>query len=496
MQSKINVEEKSVALKTLLALAGTSFVAHMLVAGNYGYFRDELYYIADGRHLQLGYVDQPLLMGWLAALLHVTIGDSLVAIHIIPALACAAIIVVTGLMARELGGGRVAQLVAGVAALFAVVFMATGSIFSMDVLDQLWWALASLIVVRLLRRDAPRLWLLVGLVAAIALLTKLTVLFFGFALVLALLVTPERRYLRTPWLWLGGGIAFLGLLPDLIWNAVNGLPTVDFWRHYGGIGASPLAFFSTQIGLMNPIAVPLAVAGLVFYFRRTGVRYRLLGWTFVFVYLVLTLIGTKPYFPAPAYPILFAAGAVVFERWALRPRLAWIKPVYVAVLALAGILLAPDVMPILPPAAVVHAYGSLTQPLSDRLGWDMLTQTVEQVYAGLPPAQRAQACVFTSNYGEAGALQQLAAPGRLPPVISGHNNYYLWGPGTCTGQVLIAVGSSPADFKGTYANIVVAATHKCQYCVPYEQDLPIIVVSNPMIPIDLARLWPLVKHYD
>ncbi len=493
----------------LVTLAGVSFVAHMLVAGNYGYFRDELYYLADGRHLQPGYVDQPALMGWLAALLRVTAGDSLVAIHVIPALACALIIVITGLMARELGGGRVAQLVAGVAALFTLDFMATGSIFSMDVLDQLWWALASLVVVGLLRRDAPRLWLLVGLVAAIALLTKLTVLFFGLALVLALLITPERRYepravprpsgvpgLRTPWPWLGGGIAFLGLLPYLIWNAVNSWPTLEFWQHYGGIGTSPLDFLFAQFGQMNPIAVPLAGAGLVFYFRKTGVRYRLLGWTFVFVYLVLTVLRTKPYFLAPAYPILFAAGAVMLERVPLRPQLAWIRPAYVALLALAGILLAPVVMPILPPVTVVRAYGHLEQVLADRLGWDRLTQTVEQVYGGLPPAQRAQACVLTSNYGEAGALSQLAAPGRLPPIISGHNNYYLWGPGTCTGQVLIGVGYSLADFKGTYADIALAAIQRCQYCVGFENDLPIVVASNPTISINLARLWPLVKHYD
>jgi hypothetical protein len=487
---------ESPATGWLVALAGVSFVAHMLVAGNFGYFRDELYYIADGWHLQAGYVDQPLLMGWLAALLRVTVGDGLVAIHVIPAFACALIIVITGLMARELGGGQLAQAVAGVAALFTLDFMGTGSLFSMDVLDQLWWALASLIVMELLHRDAPRLWLLVGLVAAIALLTKLTVLFFGLALVLALLVTPERRYLRTPWPWLGGGIAFLGLLPYLIWNALNGWPTWDFWHHYGSIGTNPLAFFTAQIGQMNPIAVPLAVAGLVFYFRGTDARYRLLGWTFVFAYLVLTLLGTKAYFLAPAYPILFAAGAVVFERWALRPRLAWIRPAYVALLALVGILLAPEVMPILPPATTVHAYGALTQVLSDRLGWESLTHTVEQVYASLPPAQRAQACVVASNYGEASALIRLAAPGRLPPVISGHNNYYLWGPGTCTGQVLILVGFSPADVQGTYASVVVAATQKCQDCVSFEQDLPIVVVSNPTIPINLAQLWPSIKHYS
>ncbi|MGH2387710.1 MAG: glycosyltransferase family 39 protein [Chloroflexota bacterium] len=218
-------------------------------------------------------------MGRLAALLRVTVGDGLPAIHVIPALACALIIVVTGLMSRELGGGRTAQVVAGVAALFSLDFMATGSLFSMDVLDQLWWALAALILLRLLRRDAPRLWLLVGLVIAIALLTKLTVLFFGLALILALLVTPARRYLRTPWPWLAAGIAFLGLLPYIIWNAVNGWPTWEFWHHYGGAGStSPPAFLAAQIVQMNPITVPLTVAGLVFYFRKTGERYRLLGW--------------------------------------------------------------------------------------------------------------------------------------------------------------------------------------------------------------------------
>jgi hypothetical protein len=172
------------------------------------------------------------------------------------------------------------------------------------------------------------------------------------------------------------------------------------------------------------------------------------------------------------------------------------RPAYVGLLALAGILLAPAVMPILPPATVVQAYGGLEQLLSDRLGWDSLTNTVEQVYAALPPEQRAQACVLTSNYGEAGALTQLGAPGRLPPIISDHNNYYLWGPGTCTGQVLIGVGLPPADFKDTYADVVIAAIQKCEYCVSFEQDVPIVVASNPTISINLARLWPSVKHYD
>jgi hypothetical protein len=486
----------SPATGLLVALAGVSFAAHMLVARNYGYFRDELYYIADGRHLQAGYVDQPMLMGWLAALLRVTVGDSLVAIHVIPALACALIVVVTGLMARELGGGRVAQLVAGVAALFALDFMATGSIFSMDVLDQLWWALAGLILMRLLRQNAPRLWLLVGSVVAVALLTKLTVLFLCLALVLALLVTPERRHLRTRWPWIAGGIAVVGLLPDLVWNAANSWPTWDFYHHYPGVGSTgPLAFFVAQIDQMNPIAVPLAGAGLVFYFRRAGARYRVLGWTFIFAYLVLTLLRTKPYFLAPAYPFLFAAGAVALERFSRRPRMAWIRPAYVALLTVAGIGLAPAVMPILSPSTFARTYGAFPQVLGDRFGWDSLTRTVEQVYAGLTPAQRAQACVLTSNYGEAGALGQLGAPGRLPPIISGHNNYYLWGPGRCTGQVLILVGYSLAEVQRASVHVEAATVENCQYCVDYETNLPIVVVSTPSS-TNLARLWPSLKHYE
>lgn len=272
------------------------------------------------------------------------------AIHVIPALACAAIVVLTGLTAAELGGGRVAQLVAGVAALFALAFVATGSLFSMDVLDQLWWALASLVLSRLLRRDAPRLWLLVGLVIAIALLTKLTV--FVFCL----------------------------------------------------------------------------------------------------------------------------AGA----------------------LALVGVLLAPDVMPILPPATLARVLPSYAQTLGDRFGWDSLTRTVEQAYAALPPEQRAQACVMTSNYGEAGALSQLAAPGRLPPIISGHNNYYLWGPGTCTGDVLILVGYSASDVEGVgalYADIAPAAVERCRYCAASEANVPIYVLSGPKSAI-FPQKWSSVKHYD
>ncbi len=498
----------------LLALAAISFVGHMLVAGNYGYFRDELYYIADGHHLAFGYVDQPFLIGWLAALLNLLAGDNLVAIHVIPALAAGALVFVTGLIARELGGGRFAEGLAATAALFALVFLATGSIFSMDVLDELCWAIGIFIVVRLLRRDEPRLWLAFGLVAGIGLTAKLTMLFFGFALVIGLLLTPARRYFRSRWIWLGGAIAGAFLLPYIIWNALNGFPTWEFWHHYGGIGTGPVDFFANQILLLNPLALPLAVAGLVFYFRPIGKPYRALGWTFVVLYVVLSGLRFKPYFLPPAYPMLFAPGALMFERFFARHQgqwLAWLKPIYVGVLVLVGLLLTPVAMPVLPPATFVRDYGFLTgvgnggagqstagafpQYLGDRFGWDTLTQNVAHVYAQLPPDQQRQACILAVNYGEASALNLLGPAYGLPPTISGHNNYYLWGPGRCSGAVLITVGYTPADMAQAYTNVVPAAVNTCAYCMGDENQLPILVCTH-LTSGSLSGAWRLVKHYN
>jgi 4-amino-4-deoxy-L-arabinose transferase-like glycosyltransferase len=497
----------------LIVYAGlVSFVAHMLVANNYGYFRDELYYMADGRHLAFGYVDQPPLIGWLAALLNVLAGDALVVLHVLPAIAGGCLVVVTGLMARELGGGRFAQLLAALGSLVAVVFMATASIFSMDILDTLWWALCAYLLIRLIKRNQPQLWLLFGLVAGIGLLTKLTILFFGFALVVGLLLTPVRAAFRTQWPWLGGAIALVFFLPYILWNAANGWPTIEFWHHYGGLsGGGPVSFLANQILSLNPLTLPLTIAGFYFYFRTAeGKPYRTLGWAFVVLYVLLTLINAKAYFLAPAYSMLFAGGALVFERLVQQRRWSWIRPAYPAALVLSGLLFAPLAMPLLPPATFVARYGFLTgvgnggagqqtagsfpQYLGDRFGWDTMTATVARVYARLPASERAQACIFTDNYGEASAISFLGTQYHLPRVISGHNNYYLWGPGRCTGAVIITVGLTLSDNQRSFANVVQAGMITCQYCMAYENDLPVYVCTQPKLP--LREAWQRVKHFD
>ena len=206
-------------LIALVALA--KLVAHLLVAGNFGYFRDELYYIESGRHFQTGYVDFLPFIAWLAGILQI-VGDNLVVLHIISALAGTALVVVTGLMAREMGGNRVAQGLAALGSAVMVTFLATGSLFTMDVFDELWWGLAAFVFILLVKRQNPRLWLLFGLIAGIGIFTKLTMLFFGFGLVVGILLTPRRNDFRTRWPWLGGAIAFAFLVPWVIWEIING----------------------------------------------------------------------------------------------------------------------------------------------------------------------------------------------------------------------------------------------------------------------------------
>jgi hypothetical protein len=496
----------------LLYIALASFIAHMTVAGNYGYFRDELYYIDAGRHFQTGYVDFPPFIAWLAGILRI-FGDNLVVLHTFSALANAALIVVTGLMARELGGGRLAQILAALASAAAVVFIGTGSLYTMDVFDELWWALAAYVFIRLVRREEPRLWLVFGLIAGIGLFTKLSMLFFGFALVVGLLLTPQRAMLRTRWPWLGGAIAFAFLLPYIVWQIQNGWPTPEFWRNYGGIeNGSPLDFLLSQILTMNPLTVPLTIAGLVYYFRAPdGKPYRALGWAFVILYLLFTVTRAKSYFLSPAYPMMFAGGAVLLARvFEQRQGWRWARIVYPAALIASALLFFPGVTPTLQPEPYSKVYGFLAgssgakqqesatqlqpQILADRYGWPEMTAAVADVYKKLPADERAQACIYTLNYGEAGAINMFGPQDGLPQAISGHNTYWLWGPGNCSGQTVITIGFSQEDLTPAFGAVTPAGKFTCTDCMPEESDLTIYVCRQPKAP--LADLWKRAKHFN
>src|SRR5258706_1887136 len=322
----------------LIYLALIKFLVHLVTSGNYGFFRDELYYIDAGQHLAFGYVEFPPFIALLAALVHIVPGNSLVVYHLLPAFAGAVLVLLTGLIARELGGRRFAQCLAGLASGAAITFLGIDSLFSMDSFDELWWVLMAYILIRLIKRDQPRLWLLFGLVAGIGLMTKVTMLMFGFAIVVGLLLTPQRKSLLNKWVWAGGAIAFAFLLPYILWNAANGWPTLELWSTYTGGHANPasaLGFLYQQVLTMNPLTLPLWLAGLYYYFfTRAGKPYRVFRWAFVILYVLFTISRAKLYFLAPAYPILFAAGSFMVGRLVSKPPWGWLKPSYTSLLVL------------------------------------------------------------------------------------------------------------------------------------------------------------------
>ncbi len=478
----------------------------------YGYFRDELYYLASAEHLGFGYVDHPPLIGLIAWLVRSTLGDSLFAVRLLPAVAHGATVALAARLAREMGGGRYAQFAAALATALAPAYVGLCGFLSMNAFDIVFWAALWLISARALRSGNPRMWLWFGLVAGLGLQNKISVLFLGFGVVAGLVVTRRWHAFRSWHVWAGGAIAGLVFLPHVIWQWGYGWPTLEFMANATrekNVSMTAAAFMAEQVTYLNALALPLWVAGLAaLLFLPRLCAFRTMGWAYLAVLAVMLATNSKPYYLAPAYTALFAAGAAALEalpRSSGGPVLRVLMLVFVAA---GGALSAPLAKPLLTPEAYLryveatglsprsierHDQARLPQHFADMHGWPELAANVAQVFDALPAADRARACIFASNYGQAGAVDVLGAPLGLPRAISGHNSYYLWGPRGCTGEVVIALGGGNEDYEQVFASVEQAAVHTCIDCMPYENNLPIFVLRGARVP--LAAIWPRVKRF-
>lgn len=497
----------------LVYLALFKLLLHFATSGGYGYFRDELYYLAASKHLDFGYVDYPPFVAMITATTRWLLGDSLFALHFFPAVAGALTVLLAGLMARQLGGGRFAQGLAALAVVVTPVYLAINSLLSMDSFDQLFWVLAVYIVLMILKKDEPRLWLLFGLVAGIGLMTKVTTLYLGAALVIALLLTRGRKYLLSKWLWLGGLMALAIFSPYILWQIAHDWPTLEFWQTYAAAKTypvTPLEFLSQQIVGAHPLALPLWLAGLgTYFFAAEAKRYRPLGWVYLILYVVFTIQQAKLYFLAATYPMLFAAGALMLEKFIQGRQWHWLKPTYASILVSGGVVVAPLFLPVLPVETFIkyssllggdagikterQETGQLPQHFADRFGWESMVETVAKVYNSLPPEERSGSCILTGNYGQAGAIDLFGETYNLPQAISGHNNYYLWGPRDCT-KVVIAVAVSPYDLRRAFKEVTFASSTRCEYCMPNENNQSIYVCRDPRV--ELGEVWSRFKWYE
>jgi Dolichyl-phosphate-mannose-protein mannosyltransferase len=497
----------------IIIFAAVALLAHLLTNGRYGYFRDELYYLACARHLDFGYVDQPPLSILLLRLSEAFFGDSLFAIRVLPALAGAATVALTGLIARELGGRGWAIALACAGSLCALFNLAVGNFFSMNAFEPLFWMGIVYLLVRIINGGAPTLWLWFGALLGLGIENKHSTVFFAAGVFVALLPTPERRHFAQKWIWLGGLLAFAIALPNIVWEARHHWPTYELLNNIAhsnkNVALSPVEFIVQQVNFMNPATLPLWLGGLVWLFGSpAGRRYCAIGIIYLVTLAEFIILHGKSYYLAPAYPMLFAAGGVAIER-VFAARLRWLKLALLAMILLAGALFAPVIVPILspdklvgymraihfePPRTETSHTAALPQFFSDQFGWKEMVASVANVYQHLQPEDRKRAAIFCQNYGEAGAIDFFGPKLDLPPAISGHQNYFLWGPGDWNGEVILVLDTDDQDERELFGSVEdLGQVSSSPWAMSYERRNHIYLCRD--LKNSVRELWPRVKKW-
>jgi 4-amino-4-deoxy-L-arabinose transferase-like glycosyltransferase len=504
------------------ALALGKLALHLVFINGYGWFRDEFYYIACSQHLDWGYVDHPPLIAVVTAAVRATLGDSRVALRLLPALAGAATVIAAGTLARDMGARRWGQALAALAVLTAPVYLSLHHILTMNAFEPLAWTVFAWLALRAAASGRLATWIWTGVVAGLGLQMKHSMAFMGAALAFGLALSPARQLFLRRGVWISAAIAGAIALPNLIWQIAHGWPTLEFMRNAQRFKNEALPvgrFVVEQLMMMNPAAAIVWGAGLIWLLARRSRRsawgpgrpaWSALGWAYVVLFALFVATGGKPYYLAPFYPMLFAAGGAGLDAlldgraWTMRAARAAI----VAAVVLTGAIAAPLGLPILPVETFVayasrlgvtpssgerHARGRLPQIYADMMGWRAMVDAVTRAAEALPPPEREKAVILVGNYGEAGAINFLGRGRGAPRAISGHNNYWLWGPDAASSEVLLILGGEASE-HGECGSLQQVGTVECGDCMPYENHQPIWVCRD--LPVSFEEIWPGEKHYN
>ena len=462
---------------------------------SYGIFRDELYYLACANRPDFGYVDQPPLSIWFLIVFRFLFGDSLFALRLLPAILHAVLVFITGRMTLKTGGGTTAVFISCLAVALAPVILGMHTIYSMNAFDYLFWGLTAYVLILIIEGERKDLWILLGLVLGLGLLNKVGVLWLCLGVFIALLLTPQRKYLKTTMPWVSFLIAFVLFLPYIIWNITHDFSHLEFIQNalrYKYSGLTPIDFISGQFMNVNPASAIIWLAGLYFFFfHKEGKKFMMLGIVYLTAFLILLLNGhSKAEYLAVAYPILFAGGGVLIEKISHVKNWSWVKYAVIIPLVLSGILLIPLALPILPVKTYIKyadALGfapstaeskelaELPQFYADMFGWEELAKNVSEVYKSLPEEEKEYTVVHCGNYGEAGAIEYYSKYYELPPVVSPHNSYWYWWNFNQKVTTIIVLGGNPENHYESLKEVSLAAIHTCKYCMPYENNLHIFV---------------------
>jgi 4-amino-4-deoxy-L-arabinose transferase-like glycosyltransferase len=475
----------------------------MAVSARYGFHRDELYFLDAGRHLQASYVDQPVLGPLLARLSLSLFGVSVVGLRLWPALAAGATVVVGGLTAREFGGGRRAQLLAAIGTATMPVLLGAAHVANTTAYELLAWAGVTLVVARIGRTGDCRWWLAAGLIDGLGLADDHSAAFLAVAVFIGALLSGGRALVLNRW-FLGGAVIALAFeVPDLWWQATHSWATIAMTESlHGENGGLPniAVWVIGQLALVTLALVWVWVAGLRFLWRSDRPLWRALAWAYGLLFVLFAVTtGAKTYYLGAAYVYLLAAGAVAMDGW-LQARPGRLRNLLVAT-ALTTAVTVPVVLPVLPVADIGWTYKT-SQNLGESVGWPQLVRSVDTVWTSLPPRQRASAVIFTADYSEAGAINDLGRHLGLPEAVSGHNSYWWWGPGNPRATTVVAVAPGPIDVTGYaaylrqfFTRVRVAATLSNPYGIRNQEwGGHVYVCTGPRHP--WGQLWPRLRHYD
>jgi hypothetical protein len=465
------------ALILAVLFAAIAFLIHFLSSlwGShlgYGFFRDELYFLVCGHRLAWGYVDQPPLVAFQARIAEALFGLSPTGVRVLSFAASGVFVALTGILTWQMGGRRSAQALAMTAVLAAPALLATANYLSMNSFEPCFWMASMLLLLRIADGSArPRAWLLFGLLAGLGIQNKHSTVFFLVAVLIGLLISPQRRILWSKECAAGVSLAVLIATPNLVWQWIHHFPTYELLNNIAhsdkNVRLPPLAFVQQQINMMFPFSAPLWIGGLAWLVTARKSRpWRFAAFTFVLFLALLIALHAKDYYLAPVYPLLFAAGAAALD---LRFRRPWLINAYTALIVLSlCFITGPIILTLLPPAQY-HSYvsrfrgsdaqpervtGPLPQYLSDRFGWPEMVEGFANRYNALPASERPRTAIYCSNYGEASAINMLGRKYELPVAISGHQNYFYWGYNGYVGDSVLTLGDKRERYADDYAEVI------------------------------------------
>lgn len=509
----LNANGVHVSLRQLITIPNVAAICFVLItlltAGRYGFYGDELYYLACGKHLDWGYVDHPPLVALFASLGPSILGETIIALRFMSGLAGAVTVLLSAHIARVLGGGTFSQSMAALSICCAPAYLALSSFFSMNPIDVTLCTLFLILFLRTISAPSPRRWVAAGILFGLGVLNKYTFLVLGASLFFSLIVTKRWTVLRSRWLYISGAIGLVMVVPHVLWQIQHGWPTIEFMRNateFKNLMLSPVAFMSQLTIGLNPFTLPLWVSGLLYLLlSKPAKEYRFFGWTAIIFVLLYMFQNSKFYYVLPVFPLLLASGAVALERFSRTHSISWPKWVVGCTMIASGAVLMPLAVPILPVEQFVSYAKTLglwnavrmqkgegdTLPIHFvyRFGWQETVDAVGRAYDALPRDERDKCAILASWYGIAGAIDHFGARHGLPKAICPNNSYWTWGTHGYSGEVVLAVGYG-AEFLEEYFQSVQRIARVTNR---YAYDVDICLCRRPRVPF--GQMWDRLKRF-